>query len=111
MSWDRKKRGTHEGYYYQSRRVDGRSVKTYFGRGPLAEMAARLDEHERELRRAQRDARSNERLRLALLDGRFKEARGLVNLLVAATLVLAGCYLHHGFWRRRGSHATKSKAG
>jgi len=35
------------GYYYRSRRVGGRTVKTYFGRGEVARMAEQLDAADR----------------------------------------------------------------
>jgi len=36
MAWDKR------GYFYRSRRVEGRVVRDYFGRGPLADAAAYL---------------------------------------------------------------------
>jgi hypothetical protein len=42
MSWDSKKRGGK--YLYLSRRVNGRTVKEYVGRGPIAEVIARQTE-------------------------------------------------------------------
>ncbi|HYT93266.1 MAG TPA: hypothetical protein VEL76_31395 [Gemmataceae bacterium] len=36
----------------------------------------------------------------------FRAARGLIDLLVQATLALSGLHTHHGQWRRRRDHAT-----
>jgi hypothetical protein len=106
MVWSRKQRGPESGYYYRSRRVDGRPVKLYVGRGPDAELAARLDERERQDRRAEREAFLAERVRLAAADLAFADARALVDLLVRATLALGGFHTHHGQWRRRRGRAT-----
>ena len=107
MAWSRKQRGPRSGYYYRSRRVDGRPVKLYVGRGPDAELAARLDEREREDRRAERGTWLTERVRLAVVDAAFADARSLVDLLVRAALILSGFHLHRGSeWRRRRGRAT-----
>src|SRR5215208_45662 len=94
MGWDRKQQGHAGGYYYRSKKVNGRCVKIYFGRGPLGELAALLDEH-------QREARLNQRVKLELADQQLKQARVLVDLLVAATLILNGYHQHHACWRWR----------
>jgi hypothetical protein len=52
MSWET--RGVYGPYYTRSRRVDGRVVREYVGRGPLAEIIAQADEAEREAHRLQR---------------------------------------------------------
>jgi hypothetical protein len=45
MGWER-------GYYYRSRKVGGRVVREHVGRGPVAELAAQLDDIRREERKA-----------------------------------------------------------
>jgi hypothetical protein len=109
VSWDKKSRGGK--YYYRSRRVDGKSMKKYFGRGPVAELAARLDEREREDRRTEREERLVEQVRLAAADLAFADARSLVDLLVRTALILSGFHLHRGSeWRRRRhGHATHGR--
>jgi hypothetical protein len=105
VSWDRKQRGGE--YYYRSRRINGRSVKVYLGCGAAAQLAARLDERERQDRRAEREAFLAEQVRLAAADLALQEARSLVDLLVRTALILAGFHLHRGSeWRRRRGHAT-----
>ena len=106
MVWSRKQRGPRSGYYYRSRRVDGRPVKLYVGRGPDAELAARLDARERQDRQAEREAFLDEQVRLAAADLALQEARVLADLLVRATLILRGYHFHHYEWRRRREHAT-----
>jgi hypothetical protein len=107
MVWSRKQRGAKGGYYYRSKRIAGRPVKLYVGRGPDAELAARLDERERQDRRAERAAFLAEQVRLAAADLAFADARSLVDPLVRAALILSGFHLHRGSeWRRRREHAT-----
>ena len=101
MVWSRKQRGPRSGYYYRSRRVGGRPVKLYVGRGPEAELAARLDERARQDRRAERAAFLAEQVRLAAADLAFADARVLVDLLVRATFILSGFHFHRDEWRRR----------
>jgi hypothetical protein len=106
MAWHEKQRGPKGGYYYRSKRVNGRSVKVYVGRGPDAELAARLDERERQDRRTEREVQLAEQVRLAAADLALQEARVLADLLVRATLILRGYHLHRDEWRRRREHAT-----
>ena len=80
MVWSRKQRGPESGYYYRSRRVDGRPVKLYVGRGPDAELAARLDERARQDRRAERAAFLAEQMQLAAADVAYADARALETL-------------------------------
>jgi hypothetical protein len=109
MVWSRKQRGAKGGYYYRSKRIAGKPVKLYVGRGPAAELAARLDEREREDRRAEREALLAEQVRLAAADLAFADARGLVDLLVQGTLVLGGFHDHHGQWRSRRERTTQGR--
>jgi hypothetical protein len=106
MAWSRKQRGPKGGYYYRSKRIAGKAVKLYIGRGPGAELAARLDECERADRRAEREAFLAEQVRLAAAAVAFADARALADLLVRATLIFRGYHLHRDEWRRRREHAT-----
>src|SRR5262245_40124044 len=102
MAWHEKQRGPKGGYYYRSKRVNGRSVKLYVGRGPDAELAARLDARERRDRQAERAVFLAEQVRLAAADVAFGDASASVHLLVQAVLILSGFHLHRGSeWRRR----------
>jgi hypothetical protein len=110
MAWHEKQRGPEGGYYYRSKRVNGRSVKMYVGRGPAAALIARLDECERQDRQAERAAFLAEGVRLAAADLAFADARSLVDPLVRAALILSGFHLHRGSeWRRRREHATQGR--
>jgi hypothetical protein len=99
MSWDKKARGGR--YFYHCRRIDGRPVKVYVGKGPQAEKAARDDALSRDYRRALRQAQREEMARLEVADRCLEEVVELAELLVAVQLLLAGYHLHHGEWRQR----------
>ena len=92
MGFDRR------GYFYRFRRVGGRRVAEYLGRGDAAE-AARA---EIAAARAARTARAAERDRLDRLDARLAEFDELAELLARAALIAAGFHRHaRGSWRRR----------
>lgn len=101
MSWDKKQRGGEHRYYYRSERIGKTTVKHYLGRGPLVELAARLDEVTRQERRAERKQWEAEQLQLAQADLILREFRVLTDLLTMATLLVGGFHLHHGQWRKR----------
>lgn len=101
MSWLRKKRGPRTGYYYQSKKVKGRVIKVYLGRGPLAVLAAQMDKRKQQVRKVEQLAWLNERSRIAAADQAVREARSLAELLVSSVLILDGYHRHHGEWRRR----------
>jgi len=101
MAWNRKVRGPAKGYFYLSKRIDGRVRKVYWGGGSLAELAAEMHAEERAQRAAARQARQDEELRVQAAVARLEEAGRLVALLMRAALVLKGFRLHRGRWRRR----------
>jgi hypothetical protein len=95
MGWDR-------GFYYRVRKVNGRVVREYVGRGPIAELAAELDAIGRQQREAERAARVAERAELEALDAPLDELNDLADLLADAALLAAGYRRHNrGEWRRR----------
>jgi hypothetical protein len=106
MSWDKKQRGGANRYYYRSVRTGTKVTKIYFGRGPLAELAARLYEAVHEKRRAARQTWLAEQVQLAEAGRLLQELRTLTKLLTTATLVVNGYHLHHGEWRRRRYETT-----
>jgi hypothetical protein len=99
MSWDKKARGGR--YYYRCKRVDGRPIKVYVGKGPEAEQAARSDtllNHQKEVvRQAYRD----EVIQLAIADQALKDFGTFMTLLSQSFMLIAGHHSHHGEWRRR----------
>ena len=100
MGWER--RGTNGPYYTRSRRVGGRVVREYVGKGPIGEIAARMDAKERAERQATADALRAERRRMEDMESQLKDLCRLVNAVVSASLQAAGYHRHNkGEWRRR----------
>jgi hypothetical protein len=104
MAWETRQRGTR--YYTRSRKVAGRVVREYVGRGIVGELAAREDAERKAQRLADLARRQEARRR------EEAEARGLCALLAdldaaattltAATLGAAGYHRpNRGVWRKR----------
>jgi hypothetical protein len=102
MSWHKRQSGVR--YYYRTMREGPKTTKVYIGRGPRAQEAARLDESKQQNRLAAREAWQAEQLRTAPVEAAQRELRAAIDVLVKAELLVAGYYLHHGIWRRRGNH-------
>ena len=95
MSWER-------GYYYRVRKVNGRVVREYVGRGPLAELIAEADADRRREREARRAASREEKAELEALDAPLNELNEVADLLARAALMAAGFHQHkRGEWRKR----------
>ena len=105
MSWET--RGVYGPYYTRSRRLDGRVVREYVGRGPLAEIIAQADEAEREARRLERRREREELERDRRLDETFSTYSAGVDELLRSALEAAGYHRHkRGEWRRRREQET-----
>jgi hypothetical protein len=87
--------------------LNGRTVKTYVGRGPVATIAARMDAEARARCEADRAA-DRTRLQelqamLGPLDALRKDLDEGVRMLTAATLLAGNFRQHKGTWRlKRG---------
>src|SRR5262245_17507776 len=96
MGWEKGR------YYTRSKKVNGRVVREYVGRGPVAELVAQRDALERQQREAERAARQAKRAELEALDAPLDELNDLAELLARAALVAAGFHQHkRGEWRKR----------
>ena len=96
MAWER--RG-HQKFYYRSRKVNGRVVREYIGRGERAKRAAAEDAQKKAVRERERA----ERREWEAMDNHIAQLHQLTKLLSQAHLINAGLYQHHrGEWRRRG---------
>ena len=98
MTWEQ--RGQKR-YFYRNQWQNGRSVRTYWGTGAIAELAATADA----IRRVQRemDARQwrQELERREAAEALLIQLCDQTDLLVRATLVVAGYHQHdRGAWRR-----------
>jgi hypothetical protein len=95
MGWERGR------YYTRTRKVNGRAVRQYLGRGPEARLAAALDAHRRQEREADRLARQAEGERQRAIDVPLRAFTRVTDLLAGAALVLAGFHQHdRGPWRK-----------
>jgi hypothetical protein len=95
MGWER-------GYYYRVRRVNGRVVREYVGRGEVAELIARMDALERERRHLDALALRHEKAELATLEADIDALAETTDLAARAALLAAGYHRHHcGEWRKR----------
>ena len=83
MGWER--RGPYT-YYIRKQTVHGRTVRTSYGRGQAAQIAAAEDAQQRHAREAERA----ERAYLAQLDQQLDAVIHLLESLVSASLVVAG---------------------
>jgi hypothetical protein len=106
MPWSRKQRGRAGGYFYLSKRIDGRPTKVYVGAGPVARQAAREVEDRRRQRLAERAARLLEEARLTAADQALRELAAATRLLARAALLLAGYHQYRGQWRLRRGRAS-----
>jgi hypothetical protein len=96
MGWDKGGR-----YYTRSRRVNGRVVREYVGGGRIGELAAQLDEIERDKRETERQCDRIAREKVETLDTPLAELDELADLVAHAALVAAGFQQHHrGEWRK-----------
>jgi hypothetical protein len=105
MGWDQ--RGKKR-YYYRTQRQNGRPVRTYFGIGETAELAATADA----LVRVQRemDARKwqQQQENLASAEALLKEIFEGSDLLVRAALIVAGYHQHdRGVWRLKRAQQSR----
>lgn len=97
MGWET--RGNNQ-YYYRKRRQNGRVLSDYVGAGPLVELLATFDEHERQEREAAHRRRQRTREADLMLDKELLQIGRLVRDLQAAALLANGCYTHRRQWRR-----------
>ena len=95
MGWER-------GFYYRVRKVNGRVVREYCGKGPLAQFLAAHDEMERSRRNSRRLAEQRDREEMDALDAQVNAVDEVVHLFAHAPLIATGHRQHdRGQWRRK----------
>jgi hypothetical protein len=99
MGWEWRRRGGR--YYTRSKKVNGRVVREYVGRGPVAELATLADAERRALREARAAAWRRQKEELAALDDRVQALCDLADLVVTAALLAAGYHRPKREWRKR----------
>jgi hypothetical protein len=96
VGWDKGR------YYTRSRKVNGRVVREYVGKGEIGEIMAQIDALDRADRQAEREALRAEKAELNALDSGVKQLDELADLLARAALLAAGYRQHkRGEWRRK----------
>jgi acyl-CoA reductase-like NAD-dependent aldehyde dehydrogenase len=96
MGWDRGR------YYTRSKKVNGRVVRQYIGKGESAEQAAQVDAAIRAAGQAQAAAERDERARIQGVVGQVAALCEQTDMLARAVLVAAGYRRHNrGEWRRQ----------
>jgi len=100
MGWESRQRGGL--YYTRSRKENGRVIREYVGGGPLGQLAALEDEHERRQREEQAAYWKEEQEDLDALEAPVEELTEASDLLVRAALLASGYRQHNrGEWRLR----------
>ena len=98
MAWERRSGGL---FYYRGRRIAGKVLKTYLGRGTAAQAAALADERRRAERQAERVAWLCEVARVEQARMLSEEHKSQCQLLAEAILLAGGCHRHkRSSWRR-----------
>jgi hypothetical protein len=100
MAWESRHDSRHS-YYYRKKRVAGRVVSEYIGRGEVAALIARDDELDRLKAGADRAQRRTERASAQVLDAELDALEQELATLTTGALLCAGYHLHKGQWRKR----------
>ena len=84
----------------RSRKVNGRVVREYVGKGLVGQLAAQTDALERDRRSIAKYRAMVARVEAERMDEYLRAVARLADLLVRASLVAAGCHQHHRGERR-----------
>ena len=100
MGWDKGR------YYTRSRKVNGRVVREYVGRGPAADLAAYVDSVAREIRAEEAANRKAAMDSLTQFDQDVRQLCQAADVLGRAVLVGSGYRQHKkGEWRKTRGQA------
>jgi hypothetical protein len=90
------------GYYYRAKKINGRVVRTYVGKGLTAEAVAKIDAGIRALRREVAANLKEERARQEALAEQVALFCDIADILARDALAAAGFHQHkRGEWRRK----------
>ena len=98
MGWEQRR---NQWYYYRTRRIDGRVVRTYFGRGPRAKQAAAEDAKLRKKERERRRHIAESVAQWAVVTKMLDEYDAYVDFWFRAEMTCRGYHYHRGQWRKR----------
>jgi hypothetical protein len=106
MGWERDR------YYTRSKKVNGRVVREYVGTGTIGELAAQLDEIERDRREDQAAELRTVRAEQNKLAATLTDLNARCDLLTRAALIVAGYRQHkRGEWRKQRVRKEATGAG
>jgi hypothetical protein len=97
MAWEM--RGNNR-YYYRKKKVGGKVVSEYVGRGLVAQEIASMDLVGRQERNRELGVIKKERYELGLLDRQVMHSISVMNRLVGVLLIMSGFHKHKGQWRK-----------
>ncbi len=100
MSWETRANGKK--YYTRSRREGGKIRREYVGGGTLGELAAKLDEIERDSRLLEAQLTREARRQVEELEEAMAEFDEIADKIGRGLLIVAGYHQHNrSEWRRR----------
>lgn len=99
MSWEL--RHHNKKYFYKKQRVNGKLVRVYLGRGPVAELFAAADAQTADARAAERADLDTLRDEFTRIERILDHQEKLLRLFTHAHLIHAGYHNHQGQWRKR----------
>lgn len=97
MAWET--RG-NSSYYYRKKRVGGKVVSEYVGKGLVAQEIASMDLAERQERNKESEAIKKEKNELELLDRQVMQSISVICRMAEGFLMMSGFHKHKGQWRR-----------
>lgn len=98
MAWET--RGNNR-YYYQKKRVAGKVVSEYVGRGVMAREIALMDLEEKKERYDRNRVMRQQEEEFGLFNQQVVQLSSLVKGAVEIYFIVSGFHKHKGQWRRR----------
>jgi uncharacterized protein HemY len=99
MAWERRRNGRT--YYYRKRRIGGRVVSTYCGRGARAVALAAQDADDQARAAEQRQQTQQERQAAQASEAPLTDLTTATAALTRAALIAGGYHQHKGSWRKQ----------
>lgn len=99
MAWESRNR--QGAYYTRSRRCHGKVIREYIGSDETAKVIAKIDEIERQVRKAELDAQRELRAELDAIDTHVEQLGEVADVLMRAVMIASGYHQHKGGeWRK-----------
>ncbi len=99
MAWE--SRNGKGAYYTRSRRYEGRVIREYIGADETAKVIAKIDDIERQVRKAELDAQRVVQAELEAIDTHVEQLGEVADVLARAIIIASGYHQHKGGeWRK-----------